>query len=146
MKKHRPKKLWYVATLVVASFVEGKRNGKQLFDRQVRIIRAVSNEEAYQKALLLGKGESASYRNPQGEKVSWRFVGLEDLRQLLNDNLNDGTEVISWLDRGDPKRCVRSKQKLGIFWYEANKTKTAGELLAKSLRSFVPASRVKKRR
>jgi len=146
MKKEQPKKQWYVATLIVTSFVKGKQKGKHLFDRQVRIIRAASNEEAYQKALSLGKEENASYRNPRGEKVSWRFLGLEDLRQLLNDHLDDGTEIISWLDRGDPRSCVRLKQQLGVFWYEANKNKTAGELLAKSLRSYVPATRLGRRK
>jgi hypothetical protein len=61
--------------------------------------------------------------------VSWEFAGLHDLREVLEAELGDGVEVFNTLKRGAPEALVRSKEQLQAFWVEANKDKTALELL-----------------
>jgi len=122
---------WYVATLIVECRVRGDRGARTLFDRQVRLLRAANNETAYRKAMALGKAENHHYRNSLGQKVTWKFLGLENLESLNGNRIKDGTEINSRLSRGDAKKNVcRDRTKLTVFWFERNKHKTARELLS----------------
>jgi uncharacterized protein DUF4288 len=120
---------WYLAVLVVASRVDDGKSIKPLVDQQFRLIRATDPEAAYARALQLGAEEADSYLNSEGDRVRWEFVGLSDLTELLEQDLQDGTEVYSTIERADPASLVRGKGGLTVFWFEANKDKTAAELL-----------------
>jgi hypothetical protein len=129
---------WYVAEIIVRCEVGKLSKAKSLYDRQFKILRASTHEAAYHRALELGKQENHSYKNSSGEKVSWRFAGLGNLEELLDEALVDGTEIFSRLQRGDPKSEIRRKRDLTIFWAERNKHKTAGQLLNSITRPFAP--------
>jgi hypothetical protein len=129
---------WYVAELIVFCRVGKSRKGRTLYDRQVKVLQASTREAAYRRALELGKKENHSYRNPAGERVFWRFVGLGNLEELLDKKISDGTEIYSRLQRGNPKSEIRRKRDLTVFWVERNKHKTAGELLNSVSRPFAP--------
>lgn len=130
---------WFVAILIVMCRVADESPDKPLFDRQIRIVKASDAEVAFQKAMKLGEAENHSYKNGRGELVSWEFVGLGDLCQLQEEQIGDGTEVYSRLDRGNPEtEVIRSKEKLTVFWAEANMQKTARELLGENTRRFAP--------
>jgi hypothetical protein len=135
--KTRPQ-CWYAAVLIVECRVGGDDKRRLLFDRQLRLICAADHEEAYCKALKLGRAENQSYQNPRGEVVQWRFIGLENLAELLTDTIEDGVEIYSSLQRGDPRKKLSRKKNLSVFYYEANKQKKVGELLAPRLRRYVP--------
>jgi|ERR1700722_10241770 len=129
---------WYVAELIVRCRV-GKGSGKKfLYDHQIKVLQASNHEMAYQKALKLGKTENHSYKNSAGEKVFWEFVGLSNLNELFENEICDGTEIHSRLERGNPKKQIRQKRDLTVFWGERNKHKTAGELLNAVTKPFAP--------
>jgi len=129
---------WYVAEIIVRCRIGKSSKSKSLYDRQVKVLRASTHEAAYQRALELGKEENQSYKNSAGQKVFWKFVGLGDLEELHDENIIDGTEIFSRLQRGDPKTEIRSKRGLTIFWAERNKHKTAGQLLNSTTKPFAP--------
>ena len=79
-----------------------------------RIIAAKTREEAYKKAIRLGKENSPSITN-EGE---WRFVGISMLLPIYEE-LEDGAEVL-WTDRGRMKQSkidalVKTKEELPVF-------------------------------
>ena len=129
---------WYVSEVIVRCRVGKSCKRKTLYDRQIKVLRASTDEEAYERALELGKAENHSYKNSAGEKVFWEFVGLGNLETLHEKKISDGTEIHSRLDRGNPKSEVRRKRELTVFWAERNKHKTAGELLHLVTRPFAP--------
>ena len=109
-----------------------------LYDRQIKVLRASTDEAAYERALELGGAESHSYKNSSGQTVFWRFVGLGNLEELHEEAITDGTEVHSRLQRGDPKSEIRKKRDLTLFWAQRNKHKAAGELLGSVAKPFAP--------
>ena len=79
-----------------------------------RLIRARSREEAYRKAMRLGRGGHPS-KTKGGE---WRFAGISMLLPVCED-MEDGVEVL-WVDRGRMpvrriKRLVKTKRQLPVF-------------------------------
>ena len=131
---------WYSAVLVVQCRVEGaSAENDILYDRQIRVLRADDPESAYVRAVELGRGEGSNYDNAEGQQVLWEFVGLVNLTELLDEEITDGTEVYSELKRGNPQAAVvADKSELTVFWAEANKHKTAAELLNEATRPYAP--------
>ena len=120
---------WFVGVLVVRSRVDSDVAGPGLLDLQFRLIHAADPESAYTRALELGRHAADTYRNVDGNDVNWEFIGLHDLREVDDESLSDGTEVYSQLARDDAQNAVVPKSKLSVFWYEANKHRTAQDLL-----------------
>jgi len=118
-----------VAVLVVESRVDDSVAREPLVDLQHRLIRAANPEAAYGRALELARAAEHSYRNADGASVTWSCLGLHDLCEVLADELVDGVEVYSRLVRSDPGVHVVPKERLTIFWVEANKHRTAQELM-----------------
>ncbi len=118
---------WYIAVLVVASQVDGE-SAEPLLDLQLRLIRAVDDEQAYQRAIEVGDQATHSYRNADGALVSWQCLGLNDLRELLEQELAHGVEVFSQLTRRPATEVLVAKEQLTCFWAEANKERTAREI------------------
>jgi hypothetical protein len=129
---------WYVAEVIVRCRVGKHSRRKTLYDRQIKVLRATTDEAAYERALELGKAENHSYKNSAGESVFWEFVGLGNLEALHEKRISDGTEIHSRLEKGRPESGVRRKRDLTVFWAERNKHKTAGELLNSVTRPFAP--------
>lgn len=120
---------WFVGVLVLRSRVNGVAATSSLTDLQYRLVRAADAESAYERALELGRQAGHSYPNESGEEVFWEFVGLHDLREVDNEELTDGTEVYGYTVHGEPGRLAVPKERLSVFWAEANKHRTAREVL-----------------
>lgn len=120
---------WYIAVLVVESSVGDGTSGEPLIDLQHRLVRAADAEDAYRKALELGSSAEHAYENAEGETVSWKFAGLHDLCELVDQDLVHGAEVYSSLRRCASHDYVVSKDQLTEFFVEANKHKTARQIL-----------------
>ena len=129
---------WYVAEVIVQCQVGKSRKRKTLYDRQIKVLRASTDEVAYERALALGKEENHFYRNSRGQRVSWEFVGLGNLETLHAKRISDGTEIHSRLENGSPESEVRRKHDLTVFWAKRNKHKTARELLNSLTKPFAP--------
>jgi hypothetical protein len=120
---------WFIGVLVLGSRVDQGAVVPPLIDLQYRLIRAADAESAYDRALELGRQAGHEYRNAAGEQVFWQFVGLRDLREVDDAELSDGTEVYGYMVRAEPEQVAVPKERLSVFWAEANKHRTAQELL-----------------
>ncbi len=116
----------FVAVLVLQSRV-GDWDDGPIVDHQVRLVEAPDAKSAYARALKLGEGENSTYKNRDGEPVTWEFLGLSELDLLEQSQLRDGGEVFSWRTRGLGREFVREKDQLAVFAPKSNKT--ARELL-----------------
>jgi hypothetical protein len=121
--------LWYSAVLVVRARVGDEWPDDSLIDHQVRLIQAVDPEAAYVRALALGPSAAHSYANADGVRVSWEFVGLADLDEIQAVDLEDGIEVYSWPGRGRAEDIVLPKEKLAVFWVQANEDRPVRDFL-----------------
>jgi hypothetical protein len=76
--------------MVLEIRVEGDQ--RNVVHKNLVLVRAGSAEEAYTKALSLGRENSISYENPSRKKVEIQFQGLSKLT-AVNDRLEDGAEL-----------------------------------------------------
>jgi hypothetical protein len=111
---------WYAAVVVVRARIDNTWQDDNLIDHQVRLLQASDAEAAYARALDLGKAAEHSYKNRDGEMVSWEFVGLADLDLIQAAAIEDGLEVYRWRLHGRPQDAVVPKDKLAVFWLAAN--------------------------
>ena len=118
---------WYAAVLVLECVIAGKAQAEP--ELQVRLIEATSHDEAYARAIELGTGAVHSYRNEAGEDVSWHFRGLSDLNEILDTPPKHGAEVYSMRSKLPVAELVHTRDQLSAFWFEANKHKTARQIL-----------------
>lgn len=80
----------------------------------LRLIRARNREDAYRKAMRLGREEHPSQTNG-GE---WRFAGISMLLPLY-EKIEDGAEIL-WdynglMTVGNIKKLVKTKRQLPVF-------------------------------
>ena len=115
------KQRFFVAVLVLQSQA-GDWDDKPIVDHQVRIVRAPNATTAYARALRLGAAENATYRNQDGQVVTWEFLGLSELDHLADDQLHDGGEVFSWRTQGPGREFVREQEQLAVFAPRSTKT------------------------
>src|SRR5918992_1503013 len=67
---------WYLAILVVSSKIDGHASPESAVDLQYHLIRAEDHEEAYERAIAIGREQATSYRNVDGQAVKWDCFGL----------------------------------------------------------------------
>ena len=119
---------WYVAVAVLQSEIQAPVVDPPLFDHQVRLLRAPNAEAAYERALFLGRSEEHSYKNVDGRKVRWKFLGLHDLVELDGD-VRDGAEVYSFMLTPEDAFSILPKEKLTVFWLASLPDRPVEELL-----------------
>jgi hypothetical protein len=91
---------WYVATALFESEIEGHLNSKRrLCEETLFLVSAEDLPVAKQKAEKFARAKKESYRNKYGEKVTWRFVRLVDIREMIDDRFEDGAEIIARFSR-----------------------------------------------
>jgi Domain of unknown function (DUF4288) len=83
---------WYIAKLVFR-IISGIGNHMPQFDEQLRLINAADEEEAFEKALQIGREEQDSFVNHKHERVQWSFINVPELNKL--PSLTDGAEIYS---------------------------------------------------
>ncbi len=89
----------YFACLLFDSHVEDESGIAPLRDESIRLIVAKDEDDARRKAEELGKELEHDYENEDGSRVWWRFVSLIDIQEFCEDELADGVEVYSRLNR-----------------------------------------------
>lgn len=113
---YNPDTKWYLAEIIIESKVEGDYTNE--VHNNLTLVRADSPEEAYEKALQLGRDSELVYNNTDGEKVSVYFRGLHNLHYIY-DELGHGAEVL-WEKHEDFSedkiaQMIRTKEQLNIF-------------------------------
>lgn len=107
---------WYISELVEQIAVEG--DPRNVVHKNLVLIRADSPEEAYQKALQLGREREISYENPAGKQVRFRFRGLSELN-AISDELEHGAELLYEEKIGvsdeEIERYILPKDQLNVF-------------------------------
>jgi len=107
---------WYVAELVEEITVED--DPRNVVHQNLVLIRAVSADEAYEKARKIGKDGETSYDNPSGKAVRIRFRGLSKLEEL-EEELDDGAEItfryIVGVSEEELRSMVLPQKRLAVF-------------------------------
>lgn len=123
--------VWYVATLLICSSVADTTPRMRTCDEQIRLLLAADSEEAYEKAIQLGKAEEDTYPNVYEQVVRWEFVGLVDLEELPSETIEDGVEIKSHLFRSkDPYKLAHSKDALTVFRWERERRQRGQEVIS----------------
>jgi len=82
---------WYIADIVIEINVEDE--SENVLHINTTLIQANNPEEAYKKAIELGKeNEEEPYKNPSGKIVTTIFKGLNNL-DVIYDKLEHGAEL-----------------------------------------------------
>ncbi len=107
---------WWLADVVMEFVIEGEP--RNVVHVNTHLIEASKAEEAYRKALTIGRAGRMTYRNPYGRRVRVRFRGLEQLQDIA-ESLADGAELRFRQLVGVPeqaiKQRVRAKRRLFVF-------------------------------
>ncbi len=113
---------WYIAGIMIRFEGNGENqsnsNRRCLAWENQHLIKAKNPDEAYKKALKIGKESEDEYVNTDGENVKWVFEGLTTLIALYED-LEDGAEII-WIEHENKavktiKGWIKSKENLEVF-------------------------------
>ncbi len=111
-----PDAKWYLAEIVEEITIEGE--GDRIVHTNTVLVRADSPEEAYDRAIDLGRAGEVTYENPDGKQVRVSYRGLRDLN-VIDGELEHGTELIYdkrvGMSEADLARWVSSKDDLGVF-------------------------------
>lgn len=107
---------WYLAEIVEEFRIESEP--ENVVHTNTVLVRADSPEEAYEKAIALGKSGEMTYTNSDGKIVQVYFRGLRDLN-VIHGELQHGTELIYdkqiGMSESDLTRWISAKNDLGIF-------------------------------
>ena len=107
---------WWIADLVEEITIQG--DSRNVVHRNTVLIRADSAEEAYKKALLLGREGNLSYQNASRKRVRIRFRGIAQL-DVIHDELQHGAELFYSEEVSVPRkqiqRWVKRKRELEAF-------------------------------
>lgn len=106
---------WYLAELVKRT--DFLRDPAIVYVDLV-LIKAESDEAAYEKAMIAGRSREVEYTNTDYEKVVIRFLGLRNLHHIYEE-LEDGSELIfeeyDDLTEEEIASLVKAKSDLSIF-------------------------------
>lgn len=92
---------WHVAEAIFQSSIDGaSADYLPLTERSWFLVSAEDEESALTKALELARARRESYVNADGENVHWAFVRIERVREIMDVELTDGTEVWAEIERG----------------------------------------------
>jgi len=107
---------WYIAEIIMEITVAN--DVRNVVHHNFFLISANSPDEAYEKAIKIGKESESDYHNPQDKPVETRFIGIADL-DVIQDNLADGAEVLFHYAVGvspeQVRSLARSKEQLRAF-------------------------------
>jgi hypothetical protein len=107
---------WYIADIIQEFKIEGEHDNVVHID--TTLVRADSPDEAFEKALALGREGEGSYKNSSGRLVTVCFRGLWNLN-VVDGELEDGTELLFERKDGiselELRNLVREKDQLNVF-------------------------------
>lgn len=107
---------WYLAELVQELGVTD--DPRNVIWRNLTLIQASSPDDAYEKALDLGRAGNSEYLNPAGKLVTIRFRGIAFM-DVVHDPLEHGAELLFYAKTQVPEKDIakllRSKEELELF-------------------------------
>ncbi len=107
---------WYLAEIVQEITVIG--DPTNVVSRNLTLVHADSPDDAYEKAILLGRSGDTEYKNSADQLVTVRFRGLSFL-DVICDPLEHGAELTFQssinVAQDDLKRILLTKEELPLF-------------------------------
>ena len=107
---------WYLADVVLEHRIEGDSRNVVHVNRH--LVGAATPEQAYRKALALGRAAEAEYLNTEHKSVRVIFRGLRELN-VIHEELEDGAELayeeLVGVAEEQLRRQIQPKRKLGVF-------------------------------
>ena len=88
---------WFLAKIIFR-IVCGNGNHTAQFDEQLRLVQADDEDDAFEKASLLGMSETDNFYNQRNQLVQWKFINISELYLL---SLIDGAELHSKISEVD---------------------------------------------
>lgn len=85
---------YYIAVLLFRG-AQDEAGEASLYEESFTLLTASSEEEARVKALACGKDREHSYRNEDGELVSWKMEQVVDVCLAVDGEVTDGAELYS---------------------------------------------------
>jgi hypothetical protein len=140
------KQAWYVATIILKCDVAGESTipNEWTCIQEIHVLRALDGEIAYEKATELGKSLEHSYLNADEQYVTWTFVGLENLEELSEKVIRDGTEIWGRIfSTQSPDKLVVEKESLSVFYIDEIRHLTAREIIEDGIETRLVCNRVK---
>ena len=98
---------YYSARLHVVCIVNNSKHhaeGKFTCDYPFVLFQASSFDEAFERALALGREQETVYENGDGDEVRWALNSVEEIYQLGEEI--DGIEVGSLMDVYEPEASI----------------------------------------
>ena len=92
---------WYIAKIVF-NIVTGREGGRSQFEEQLRLVEALTLEEAYLKARAIGISEEEELLRDGQPSVKWQFVDVTDLLPI--PSLTAGSEIYSQIHETEESR------------------------------------------
>jgi len=83
---------WFLAKIVYR-IICGDGSHTAQFDEQLRLINAIDEASAFEKARQIGKQEQEVFPNSHQQLVHWQFVNVSELYKI--SELIDGAELYS---------------------------------------------------
>jgi hypothetical protein len=143
---HSMKQAWYVASIILKCEVAGEPTIPTEWTclQQIHVLRASDREVAYGKAIELGKSLEHPYLNAEEQDVTWTFVGLENLEELSEKVIRDGTEIWGRIfSTQSPDDLVVEKEGLSVFYIDEIRHLTAREIIEDGIETRLVCNRVK---
>ena len=107
---------WFMAVIVRGAHVDGILDDERIGDLLYRLVEATDAEQAYARALELGRATVDEYDDEDGTRVTLASLGLADLTEIGPGPLAHGTEVYSQLLHNKPSEMVvGEKEELTVF-------------------------------
>lgn len=107
---------WYIAQLIMEITVSGAL--RNVVHKNLVLVRATSSNEAYDKAVGVGRKGETSYRNPDDALVRITFRGIGRLDEMYED-LEDGSELMFeeyiGVSPDEIERWIPAKERLQVF-------------------------------
>lgn len=107
---------WYLAKLVYRVICGDGEHTPQ-FDEQLRLIYAIDDLHAFQKAQLIGDKEQETFLSYDERLVQWAFINVSELHKL--DELKDGAEMYSQIyEEHHPEIYIRTIKSRAKYLFE----------------------------
>jgi hypothetical protein len=107
---------WYIGWIVLEFVIED--DPRNVVHINTLLIEANSPDDAYKKALELGKSQEMEYLNTDGKVVKVKFRGLRELN-VIHDELEHGAELFYHQEVEVPEKAIRErirkKRELAVF-------------------------------
>jgi len=86
---------WFAARLLFAALHNSQEEADPLCEESIVLVRAESELKARQKASDAAAKMEHGYGNEEGAWIDWRFLGIIEIQDLCENELQNGTEVFS---------------------------------------------------